>query len=196
MRATSPRLSSDPVLARAQRGDRGAIGTILEQNRERCTNFIFGILQDRELAQDTYQNACVKVIEHIQTFDARYQFSTWLYTIARNEAINRRRSSKRVEFVDIEVMANELPHPDGRPDAHLRNAALLEAISHAVRALPEKMRAAFSLVLLEGHAYDEASQRSGVPMGTLKSRVNRAKSLVRTFLQENYPELLKWQCTK
>lgn len=184
------RLSSDPTIARAQLGDYVALGRLTQEYRDRCTNFLFKILQDAELAEEVYQDVCVKLVGHIASYDATYQFTTWLYTVAKNMAFNHLRRRKRYEFVDIETIAGELPSPDGRPDVHLHRGDISRAVAEAVASLPEKMHEAFTLVRLRGYSYEEAAAKLDLPIGTVKSRVTRAHQEIRTFFRLYYAELI------
>jgi len=133
----------------------------------------------------------VRVYQHRQSFNFQHCFSTWIYTIALNLARNELRKRKKFKFFEITEMkgnetefAVEMKLPSRLP----------EALGTAIKDLPEKYRVAFLLRDIQELPYEEVAKILGVPLGTVKSRVNRARMMLREKLQpklEGYNALSK-----
>ena len=173
------------LFKRVQNGDMVAFGKIVDRYKNRLMNVIIRMIQSQEEAEDIVQETFVRVYQHRDSFDFRHCFSTWLYTIALNLARNELRKRKRFKFFDINDMqgkeneiAVEMKVPTNLP----------QALKKAVEDLPEKYRTAFILRDIEEQPYDEVAKIMHIPLGTVKSRVNRARALLREKLQPRMEE--------
>ena len=131
--------------------------------------------------EDLLQETFVRVWEHRREFDDRYCFSTWVYTIAMNLGKNELRKRKKVRFLgmfDRENKPIEIEDPQAEHSGGLR-----VLIERAVRKLPLRYREAFVLRDLQELSYDEIGDVLQVPVGTVKSRVNRARNLLKDELK-------------
>lgn len=171
----------------AQNGCVKAFTKIVDHFRERMLNVLSRMLQDDELAQDCYQDACHKLYLHIGSYNHRYQFNTWFYTIALNLARNHLRRLKKHPQESIEehldLPAGEIWNP--------KMSGVMLAVDQAIMALPENYREAYALRELHLWQYKDIAHHLGVPLGTVKSRVNRARLMVRDYLQTNHPAFCK-----
>ena len=182
----------DFTLIRAvQNGDMVAFNSLVDRYKDRLMNVIGRMLSSVEEAQDIVQETFVRVYQHRQSFNFQHCFSTWIYTIALNLARNELRKRKKFKFFDItEMKGNET---DFAVEMKLPSR-LPEALSAAIRELPEKYRVAFLLRDIQELPYEEVAKMLGVPLGTVKSRVNRARMMLRDKLQpklEGYNALSK-----
>jgi len=173
------------LFKRVQNGDMVAFGRIVDRYKNRLMNVIMRMIQSQEEAEDIVQETFVRVYQHRESFDFRHCFSTWLYTIALNLARNELRKRKRFKFFDINDMqgkeneiAVEMKIPSNLP----------QALKKAVEDLPEKYRTAFILRDIEEQPYEEVAKIMHIPLGTVKSRVNRARALLREKLQPRMEE--------
>jgi RNA polymerase sigma-70 factor, ECF subfamily len=131
-------------------------------------------VRDPETAEDVTQEAFVHAFRSLPRFRGTAKFSTWLYRIARNsavDAIRRRERRRRLE--------RELGEPEPVPDPSLR-----AALTSAIDALPQDLREAFVVIEIHGLSYREAARVLGVLPGTLKSRMHRTRRLLMDALGE------------
>ena len=166
-------------------GERFAFQELVRRYQERLLNFIYRTIGDRDRAEDLVQETFVRVYRHLHRFDPTKKFSTWIYTIASNLAKNELRNRSRnplVLFQSIkknwEADHRPLEFEDNTysPDDLFRKRHLREKVETAVTELPEHHRVVFVLRELEGKTYEEISEITGVTLGTVKSRLNRARN--------------------
>jgi RNA polymerase sigma-70 factor (ECF subfamily) len=183
---------TDYRLMRAiQNGDMVAFNELVDRYKNRLMNVIGRMLSSREEAEDIVQETFVRVYQHRQSFNFQHCFSTWIYTIGLNLARNELRRRKKFKFYEISDMQGneaelsvEAKIPSGLP----------KALDQAMRSLPEKYRMAFILRDIEELPYEEVAKVLNVPLGTVKSRVNRARMMLRDKLKprmEEYNALAK-----
>ncbi len=174
-----------------QKGDMVAFNEMVDRYKDRLMNVIGRMLSSTEEAEDIVQETFVRVYQHRQSFNFQHCFSTWIYTIALNLARNELRKRKKFKFYEISDMqgneaefAVEMKLPSRVP----------EVLEEAVKDLPEKYRTAFLLRDVQELPYEEVAKILSVPLGTVKSRVNRARMMLRDKLQpklEGYNALSK-----
>lgn len=166
-------------------GDQRAFGELVRRYDSRLLNFVYRTVGDRERAQDLVQETFVRVYRHMERFDQTKKFSTWIYTIASNLAKNELRNRSRNPLVlfqaikqnwDADHRPLEWEDTQYKPDDLFRKRHLKEKVDEAVAQLPEHHRIVFVLRELEGKTYEEISDITGVNLGTVKSRLNRARN--------------------
>ena len=183
---------TDYRLMRAiQNGDMVAFNELVDRYKNRLMNVIGRMLSSREEAEDIVQETFVRVYQHRQSFNFQHCFSTWIYTIGLNLARNELRRRKKFKFYEIsDMQGNEA---ELSVDAKIPSG-LPKALDTAMRSLPEKYRMAFILRDIEELPYEEVAKVLNVPLGTVKSRVNRARMMLRDKLKprmEEYNALAK-----
>jgi RNA polymerase sigma-70 factor (ECF subfamily) len=168
------------LLRRVKEGDMVAFNELVNRYRDRLMNVIGRMLVSREEAEDIIQETFLRVYQHRDSFDFKHCFSTWLYTIALNLARNELRKKKKYKFFDIFDLQNK--EMETAVEAKIPSN-LGPAIQAAIESLPEKYKTAFLLRDIEEMPYDEVARVLSVPLGTVKSRVNRARSILRDKLK-------------
>ena len=167
------------------RGDNRAFEVIVERYQVRLLNFVYRIVGDRERAEDLVQEAFIRVHRHLARFDRAKKFSTWIYTIASNLAKNELRNRARSPLVlfttlapqwDDEERPLEFEDVNAQPDEEFRRRHLREAVDQSVAKLPAHHRDVFVLRELEGRSYEEIAEITHCNLGTVKSRLNRARN--------------------
>ena len=165
-------------------GDQRAFGELVRRYDNRLLNFVYRTVGDRERAQDLVQETFVRVYRHLGRFDQSKKFSTWAYTIASNLAKNELRNRSRNPLVLFQTIKKNweadhrpLEWEDTRykPDDLFRKRHLKEKVAEAVGQLPEHHRIVFVLRELEGKTYEEIADITDCNLGTVKSRLNRAR---------------------
>jgi RNA polymerase sigma-70 factor (ECF subfamily) len=178
-------LTDSQVVQQYLEGDGRAFGELVDRYDKRLLNFVYRTVGDRERAQDLVQETFVRVYRHLQRFDQTKKFSTWIYTIAGNLAKNELRNRSRNPLVLFQTIKKnweadhrplEWEDTKLRPDDLFRKRHLKEMVEDAVAQLPEHHRIVFVLRELEGKTYEEIAEITGCNLGTVKSRLNRARN--------------------
>lgn len=139
----------------------------------RLRRFARTLCHDADMADDLVQAACERALKAADSFVAGTRFDSWMYRIVQNLWIDRRRSSaSRGPHVDLDS-ALELPGSDGRRDTEAK--LTLAKVRGAIAELPEEQRLVLALVSIEGLSYRDAAEQLGVPLGTVMSRLSRAR---------------------
>jgi RNA polymerase sigma-70 factor, ECF subfamily len=178
-------LSDSDVVQRFLDGDERAFGELVDRYDSRLLNFVYRTVGDRERAQDLVQETFVRVYRHLHRFDQTKKFSTWIYTIASNLAKNELRNRSRNPLVlfqtikknwDADHRPLEWEDETMKPDDLFRKRHVREMVEKAVKELPEHHRLVFVLRELEGKTYEEIAEITDTNLGTVKSRLNRARN--------------------
>ena len=185
-----PSLSDEDLMVRVAEDDERAFTELVRRFQGRVTNLIARVLNDRESSDDLAQEVFVRVFVHRRNYRRGSKFTTWLFTIAANLAKNeiRRRVRKRNWFsLDalqemVSDSAAQLADPTEGQEPALQRAQLQEAIGRAIATVPEKYRVALVLRDIEGFAYEEIGQMLRIPGGTVRSRINRARGMLKRKL--------------
>jgi len=166
-------------------GEERAFSELVERYQTRLLNFIYRTIGDRDRAEDLVQEVFIRVYRHLHRFDRSKKFSTWVYTIASNLAKNELRNRSRNPLVLFQTIKKnwEADHrplqfedTTARPDDLYRKRFLKDAVDQCVQRLPEHHREVFVLRELEGKSYQEIAEITGCNLGTVKSRLNRARN--------------------
>lgn len=158
------------LVAVARDGDLDAFETLVRRHTATVYAHALRFFGDPAAAEDVVQEVFIKVYRSMDTFDERSRFSTWLYRVTRNTCLDHVRAGKRrpmpVDPLDVAATA-----PGDLSDT----VALSISLEQALRALAPEDRDAFSAIGIFGLSYPEAAEVLGVPVGTVKSRVFRAR---------------------
>jgi RNA polymerase sigma-70 factor (ECF subfamily) len=163
------------LAAAAASGDRRALETLLARHADRVFAICRRVLADREDARDAAQEALISIARRIATFDGRAQFSTWVYRVAVNAALDEaRRAGRRPATVHDGLVAEPVANSPAVDGA----VADRVDIEHALQALPVEFRAAVALRDLCGCDYAEIATVLDIPPGTVRSRIARGRALL------------------
>ena len=178
-------LDTNDIITRHLAGDERAFGEILQRYRSRLLRFIYRMIGDRERAEDLVQEAFIRIHRHLHRFDSTRKFSTWAYTIASNLAKNELRNRSRnplVYYQSARARGDEDQRPlqfedaTSRPDDMYANRHLKELVDATVERLSPAHREVFVLRELQGKSYEEIAAVTQCNLGTVKSRLNRARA--------------------
>jgi len=173
------------LMRRVQEGEMVSYNTLVNRYKDRLFNVLYRMLSSEDEANDLLQETFLRVWQHKMSYDFRFAFSTWIYTIALNLARNELRRRKKIKFLDIFDFADKLTAKEEKKDTSANLKTLLES---EMKRLPEKYKTAFLLRDVDNLSYEEIAQVLGVPLGTVKSRVNRARAILRTRLKPRLEE--------
>jgi RNA polymerase sigma-70 factor (ECF subfamily) len=178
--------SSDKKLVkRVQKGDKGAFDLLVLKYQHKIVNLVMRYVRDPETALDITQEAFIKAYRALPRFRGDSAFYTWMYRIAVNTAKNHLAAQRRrpmdveldlqdPEQYDLHAKLKETDTPEG---VTLRNE-LKETVERAIAALPEDLRTAIILRELDGMSYEEIAQTMECPVGTVRSRIFRARDAI------------------
>ncbi|MGB5258643.1 MAG: RNA polymerase sigma factor RpoE [Woeseiaceae bacterium] len=178
--------SSDKKLVkRVQRGDKGAFDLLVLKYQHKIVNLVMRYVRDPDLALDITQEAFIKAYRALPRFRGDSAFYTWMYRIAVNTAKNhlaaqrRRPMNVELDFQDPEQydLHAKLKETD-TPEAIVLSNELRGTVEQAIAALPEDLRTAIILREIEGMSYEEIAQTMECPVGTVRSRIFRARDAI------------------
>jgi RNA polymerase sigma-70 factor, ECF subfamily len=180
----SEQLDEDLVL-RVQQGDKSAFDLLVIKYQHKIIQLVNRYVRDPSEAQDVAQEAFVKAYRALGNFRGDSAFYTWLYRIAINTAKNylvsrsRRSSDYQIDIQDAEALENA-PQLQGMetPERLLLNEEIINTIKTAIDKLPEEMRTAITLREFEGMSYEEIAEAMDCPVGTVRSRIFRAREAI------------------
>jgi RNA polymerase sigma-70 factor, ECF subfamily len=178
-------LSDEALVTAHLDGRPGAFQELFHRYRDRLVHFITRKTGDPDRAQDLVQEAFIRVTRHLHRFDTSKKFSTWVYTIASNLSKNELRNRSRSPLVLFQKLTSNWDEEDRplqfedvsmRPDDLFRKRHLRQLVEETVAELPDHHQLVFRLRELEGKSYEEIAEITGVNLGTVKSRLHRARN--------------------
>ena len=172
------KLSDEKLIALFQSGDMNAYNELVDRYKERLFNFVLRYFNNREQAEDVVQDTLIKLYTHASYYKNVAKFSTWIFTIAKNNALTELRKNKRKR-------TESLWTDDGNPidlnskeqslDRQTHNEFAINQLNKFLDEIPENFRMAVVLRDFQELSYDEISKILEIPIGTIKSRINRGR---------------------
>jgi RNA polymerase sigma-70 factor (ECF subfamily) len=173
-------LPDEELFRESWEGDQSAFDHLVERYKVKLYNFICRMIGDTDLAEDLLQETFVRIYRKRHEHARIEKFSSWSYTIAANLARDELRRRKRWSFVSLDDDLRQRPEmlPSGAdgPQEDLSRSELRRRIITAMESLNTKYRMAFVLRDIEGLSYEQIGEVLSIPLGTAKSRVNRART--------------------
>jgi RNA polymerase sigma-70 factor, ECF subfamily len=185
-------LDDSQLVAAHLDGRPGAFTELYDRYRGKLVHFVARKTGDRDRAEDLVQEAFIRVTRHLHRFDQTKKFSTWIYTICSNLAKNELRNRSRNPLVLFQKLTTHwetehrpLQFEDSsmRPDDLYRKRHLRDLVARTMEELPEHHRMVFRMREMEGKSYEEISEITGVNLGTVKSRLHRARTSFAELIQ-------------
>ncbi len=175
-----PRDPDASLVASARQGDRRALDLLAARLRDRVFRFVLRRVGDPDAAEDLTQDTFVEVVTKLDRFRGASRFSTWVLGIALNLTRNHlTRSPQRRYRMEPETVLDAVPDRTAGPHDAARGHAFAAAVRAAFGELPAESAEALRLVALDGLEYRDAAALLGVPLGTMKTRVFRARRALR-----------------
>lgn len=179
------------LVERIQSGDREAFGLLVAKYQRRLLRLVMRLVRDPADAEDITQEAFIKAYRALPNFRGESAFYTWLYRIGINAAKSWLQArGKRVlvvsEFIDLDdgnVEDAGLLFNDETPERVLMSKQIGETVNDAMNALPEELRTAISLREIEGMSYEDIAETMACPVGTVRSRIFRAREAIAARLR-------------
>lgn len=193
-------IDEDRLIASAQRGNLDAFNELVLAYQDRVYNLAYRIMGDPASASDATQEAFISAFENIKGFRGKYpsSFKSWLMRIVSNACYDELRRRKRqpaasIEDFEIDEEANPalISETEG-PEEVAERGAMVRAIEAGIETLPPEQRVTLVLADVQGFSYEEVAEATDAPLGTVKSRLARARAKLRDHLLEQ-GELLPTQ---
>ena len=184
-------LSDEDLMARAALDDARAFTELVRRYQTRVIHLVSRLLNDREVSEDIAQEVFVRVHLHRRNYRTGSKFSTWLFTIAANLAKNEmRRRKRRRNWSSLDEMQETLKDASlqfadrkSNRQEDLEREQLSGVVGDAIATLPDRYRIALVLRDIEGLAYEEIGLALKIPGGTVRSRINRARLMLKRKLE-------------
>jgi RNA polymerase sigma-70 factor, ECF subfamily len=201
-RATTPRnrhlpmlleLGDEDLMEHFQQGTLEAFDILVGRYREPLTHYLFRFIGDPRECEDLLQETFLRVYRNRHSYRRIARFSTWLYTIAGNLARSEYRKRKRRRLFSLQSVNRddeeyeiEIPDEQFLPDTHAESTLQVAQIQGALQQIPEEFREVVVLRDVQQLAYEEIAEITGLPMGTVKSRINRGRTKLQALLADVY----------
>ena len=181
--------SDEELIARFQDGDEQAYVELVNRYRNRLMTFVYRFVNDIEKAEDIVQDTLMKLYTHRHYYRNIAKFSTWIYTIAGNFAKTELRRKKRHKVTNLSQMGfddreYQLPSVEPETGETAQGHFAEKKIQMAIQELPLHFRTVVILRDIQELSYEEISKIVDVPLGTVKSRINRARLQLQQSLKE------------
>lgn len=172
------KFSDEKLILRFQEGDINAYNELVKRYKDRLLNFVFRYFNNLEQAEDVVQDTLIKLYTHANYYKNVAKFSTWIFTIAKNNALTELRKNKRKRtdslhtddgrFLDIGSKEESL-------ESRVQNEIAVDQLNKFLDEIPENFRIAVVLRDFQELSYEEISKILEIPIGTIKSRINRGR---------------------
>lgn len=184
-------LADEDVMERCAQGSEAGFRTLVHRYRARIMNLVCRFIGDRDRAEEITQEVFLRVFRNRERYRKSGKFSTWIFTIAVNLTKNEIRSRVRHRGTfSIDAMTDEdgnqtIVFPDGGPlpDENAGRSEIRQRVAEALLTIPPRYREAVLLRDVEGLSYEEVGQILRIPGGTVRSRINRARLMLRERLK-------------
>lgn len=164
-------------IARAQRGEVAAFSELVTRNQDRIYRFLVRMTRSQEDARELTQETFLSVYQALPSWRPQAQLSTWLFRIARNQALDRLRRARHVEFVALDdALHQQVPADTPTPEAMLQARQRIAELERALARLSVEHREILLLRDIEDMPYEDIAQVLGIGLGTVKSRIARART--------------------
>jgi RNA polymerase sigma-70 factor (ECF subfamily) len=195
-------VSDEILVKKSQEGDYLSFEELVKRYEKKIYNLAYRIMGNKEDASDVLQETFLQAFRKLSSFKSKAKFSTWLYRIAVNICLMRKRKEKRTETVSLDLpILTEKEEEIKRevrddwstsPLATLENKEVKETLSKAIDLLPEEYRTVFLLRGLNGLSNQEVAKVLGISLSAVKSRLHRARLFLRDRLSRYFREYGGW----
>lgn len=186
-----PQPTDADLVAAILKGEQELFRDLVQRYQGRLVNYLYRLLRSTQEAEDLAQEVFFKVYKALDRYDPKYKFSTWLFRVAQNAAIDQIRK-RRLQLVSMDRQGSgnddlgtwEFPSSDPSPYGDLRNRERGEAIQVAIDGLPWDYR---ELIVLRHYgelSYDEIAKLKDMPLGTVKNKLFRGRQMMKENLQD------------
>ena len=174
------------LVEKAQKGDKKAFGMLVEKYQRRLNRLLSRMVRDQSEIEDIVQDSFIKAYRAINNFRGDSAFYTWLYRIGinteKNHLVKLGKRPKAMNDVEIEDIENFEDAQDLRnletPESSMMSSQIVTAVNQTIEALPDELKQAISLREMDGLSYEEIADLMNCPIGTVRSRIFRAREAI------------------
>lgn len=182
-------LEERKLIKKAKSGDQQAFGILLSNHETRMYNIAYRMMGNTEDAMDMVQEAMIKVYRSLDRFEGNAQLGTWLYRVTTNTCLDELRRRKLRQAVSLEERQERgapspVDHTYEKPEETVERRERHQVLQHAIEQLTPEHQAAIVLRDIQGMSYQQAAKVMDCPVGTMKSRVSRARLALREELKK------------
>jgi RNA polymerase sigma-70 factor, ECF subfamily len=178
------------LVSLAREGDRGAFADLVELYKSKLFHLAFRMLGNRQEAEDTVQDAFLRVYENLHRYDSQHKFSTWIFRIATNLCIDRLRRRRTVYSLDADLFDADgmdgysmLRADEPGPEQSMMLTERQQTVAAAIDSLPPKYKSAMALKYYQDLSLQEISEILDIPVATVKTRIHRGREYLRQRLE-------------
>lgn len=181
------------LISRAQKGDPAAFEKLIIDYEKKIYNICLRMVKNEQEAYDLAQEVCVKIWKQLHNFEGNAKFSTWIYRIATNHSLDYLRKQKNKNEISLytkqadseEEKILDTPSKAKGPERQLEDMELQNIIKQGLLELKEEYRTIIVLRDIEDYSYDEIAEILELSLGTVKSRLSRARMALKKILMQN-----------
>lgn len=183
-------MTDDKLIAEALRGNTRAYGELVTRYQNRLFGSVFRMVHQPEDALDVVQESLINAYENLASFKGESLFFTWLYRIAVNTAITMRRKKRIVLSIHAGEFENKVNEPQdlsetSRPGFNMEQSEQEQRINQALNTLSPEYRLVLIMKDMDGMKYEDIAEVMNVPIGTIRSRLHRARLELRNWLESD-----------
>ena len=170
--------SDEKLILRFQKGDINAYNELVKRYKDRLLNFVLRYFNNVEQAEDVVQDTLIKLYTHASYYKNVAKFSTWIFTIAKNNALTELRKNKRKKTDSLwtdDGQVIDINSKEESLDSKVQNEIAIDQLNKFLDEIPENFRMAVVLRDFQELSYEEISKILEIPIGTIKSRINRGR---------------------
>ena len=170
--------SDEKLILRFQEGDINAYNELVKRYKDRLLNFVLRYFNNVEQAEDVVQDTLIKLYTHASYYKNIAKFSTWIFTIAKNNALTELRKNKRKKTDSLwndDGQVIDINSKEESLDSKVQNEIAIDQLNKFLDEIPENFRMAVVLRDFQELSYEEISKILEIPIGTIKSRINRGR---------------------
>ena len=172
------KFSDEKLILRFQEGDINAYNELVKRYKDRLLNFVLRYFNNVEQAEDVVQDTLIKLYTHASYYKNVAKFSTWIFTIAKNNALTELRKNKRKKTDSLwtdDGQVIDINSKEESLDSKVQNEIAIDQLNKFLDEIPENFRMAVVLRDFQELSYEEISKILEIPIGTIKSRINRGR---------------------
>jgi RNA polymerase sigma-70 factor (ECF subfamily) len=172
-------------------GNQASYEKLMKKYYQLIYNLVYRMISRKEDVEDLTQEAFIKAFNSIENFDKQFAFSTWLFKIATNNAIDYLRKKKLFTFsIDKEIESDdsdykfEIPDHENKPDKKIMDSQMRQILDEAIESLPPKYKEVIVLRHKNELEYEEIAKKLKLPLGTIKAHIFRGRELLNKYLKD------------
>lgn len=186
-------MNDEDLMAAFQEGEMAAFDILVSRYKDPLMNYIYRFLGDMKECEDLLQETFLRVFRNRHSYRRIAKYSTWLYTIAGNLARSEYRKRKRRRLYSLQAVNRddeeyelEIPDDSFLPDTQTESTMQDRFVQATLKQIPEEFREVVVLRDIQQLSYEEIAEITGLPMGTVKSRINRGRTKLQQLLKDVY----------